>query len=97
MGKQRGEEGNANVCFLSPPQLCGEKGSIMQLESKSLASGWSEKEKGQNEGRGQDRTFQGMRGRGGRNPEHLVPVGAHCPSPRFFPWPWVRDGGRAIS
>lgn len=87
MGKQRGEDGNTNVYFFIPPLLCGEKGSIMQLESKSLASGWSEKEKGQNEGRGQDRTFQGMRGRGGRDPEHLVPVGAHYPSPRSFSLP----------
>lgn len=86
MGKQRGEDGKANVYFFSP-QLYREKGSIMQLESKSLASGWSEKEKGQNEGKGQDRTFQGMSGRGGRNPEHLVPVGAHCPSPRSFSLP----------
>ena len=56
----------------------------MQLESRSLASRWSVKEKGQKEGRSQDRTFQRMRGRGGRNPEHLVPVRAHCPFPRPF-------------
>lgn len=82
MGKQKGEDGNANVYFFSPPQLCGEKGIITQLESRSLALKWSEMEKGQKERRSQDRTFQGLRGRGVRNLDHLVPVGAHCPLPR---------------
>ena len=47
MGKWRGEDGDANICFFNSPQHCEEKGIIMQLEPRSLASRWSEEEKGQ--------------------------------------------------
>lgn len=61
--------------------MCGERNHYV-TRVKVMASRWLAKEKGQKERRSQGRTFQRMRGRGGRNPEHLVPIRAHCRFPR---------------
>lgn len=51
MGKERGEDGNANV-----PSFVGERDPYV-ARVKAIACRWSEKEKVQREGRSQDRTF----------------------------------------
>lgn len=89
VGKWRGEDEDANVCFFSSPQRWEEKGIIMQLEPRSLASRWSEEEKGQRK--------EGARtelSREWQEPRTPGPTRGPLPLPRPIAVP---PGGRAIA
>ena len=70
----------------------------MQLESRSLASRWSVKEKGQKEGRKEPgQNFPKNERKGRQKPRTFSPSQGPLPLPKaLYPAPGIRDGGRAI-